>query len=141
MTEEVLKYKLALMLMTWQRFLLVFWFVLLQGVSPLLHAHVLGQVAQRGVHMHVLENERATAVPFWHEAKAHDGTEIGVAQAGRHDQPALLPDLPHAAVPHVPSGQLVAGACFLPGSLRVRPPPADADRLTPPSQAPPFRSA
>ena len=129
------------MLMTWQRFLLVFWFVLLQGVSPLLHAHVLGQVAQRGVHMHVLENERATAVPYWHETKAHDGTEIGVAQAGRQDKQVLLSDLPPAAVPHVPSDERVAGACFLPGSRRARPPPADAYRLTPPSQAPPFRSA
>lgn len=124
------------MLITWQRFLVVFWLVLLQGVSPLLHAHVLGQVAQRGVHMHVLANESASAVPSWHGVSAHDGAEIGVAQAGRHDQQTLLPDLSHAAVPGL-ADPLIVRVQFLPGSLWVRPLPAEAYRLTPPSQAPP----
>lgn len=122
--------------------LLVFWLALLQGASPLLHAHVLGQVVPRGVHMHGLEVASAGPVPYWHPAAAPDGTEVGMAQAAPQSPRVLPPDLLQAVLPRSADvGLRRAWASFVPGGLGAQPPPPDACPLTPPSQAPPLRLA
>ncbi len=128
--------------MSWRRLLLVFWLALLQGASPLLHAHMLGQMAQGGAHMHGLEVASASPLPYWHNAALPDGTEIGVAQAAPQGQRALLLHLQQALLPRgADHGLRVAQTGSLPGGLGAQAPPADVHRLTPPSQAPPFRLA
>ena len=128
--------------MSWRRLLLVFWLALLQGASPLLHAHMLGQAVLRGMHMHGLEAALASPLPYWHRAAPPDGAEIGVARAAPQGQRALLPHLPQALLPRgADHGLRVAQAGSLPGSLHAQAPPAEVHRLIPPSQAPPFRLA
>ena len=127
--------------MSWRRLLLVFWLALLQGASPLLHAHMLGQVALRGVHVHGLEVVPVAPQPYCHNAAPLDGTEIGVAQAARQDQRTLLPNLSQAALPRGERSLRIAQAGCPSGSPGAQAPPADAHRLIPPSQAPPLRLA
>ena len=127
--------------MSWRRLFLVFWLALLQGASPLLHAHMLGQVALRGVHVHGLEVAPGAPRPYCHNAAPLDGTEIGVAQAARQDQRALLPNLSQAALPRGEHSLRIAQAGCPSGSLGAQAPPAAAHRPTPPSQAPPLRLA
>ena len=126
--------------MPWRRLVLVFWLALLQGASPLLHAHMLGQVALRGVHVHGLEVVPVVPQPYCHNAAPLDGTEIGVAQAARQDRTLLL-NLSQAALPRGERSLRIAQAGCPSGNPGAQAPPADARRLIPPSQAPPFRLA
>ncbi len=123
----------------WQRYFLVFWLALLQGFSPLLHAHMPGQVAQRGVHLHLQETQGTAAESCWQNLSPHDGAEIGVARAGRPDSQSLWPPVPSAAALPPASLTLFLPAVYRAG-LWATPPPAGAVRLPPPSQAPPARS-
>ncbi|BBP04078.1 hypothetical protein TPL01_32160 [Sulfuriferula plumbiphila] len=126
---------------SWNNFILVLLLALLQGIAPLLHAHVLEFSMPHKIHIDGLELDLPHSQPDAgvHQLKLHvdDSTAIGMESTGKNDREERVVNAPIlgtvAAVLTLPR----ATAPPLPAFLTASTSPPSGFYFLPPAHAPP----